>query len=163
MQPAVFPSPKERHMHRIALAGLLCLALPSAASAEERATTREAEMMVHKAVEYLRANGKEKAFAVFSDPKGQFTYRDIYVAVIDLTGKCLAHGVDGARIGKNVMEDRDADGKLFVKERIEIAKKAGKGWADYKYKNPTSGKIEQKVSYFERVDDVLVTCGVYRP
>ncbi|MFO0582234.1 MAG: cache domain-containing protein [Anaeromyxobacter sp.] len=141
----------------------LVLCLPLFAAAQERATTKEAEAMVHRAVEYLNKEGKEKAFATFSDPKGAFTFRDLYIMVYDLDGKCVAHGAKKERIGKNLLEEKDADGKLFVKERVELAKKAGKGWQEYKFMNPATKQVEHKVAYLEKVGDVIVVCGAYKP
>jgi signal transduction histidine kinase len=145
------------------LALALFASLPLAALAQDRATTKEAEAMVHRAVEFLNKEGKDKAFATFSDPSGPFTYRDLYIMVYDLEGKCVAHGAKKERIGKDLAGDKDADGKLFVKERIEIAKKDGKGWQEYKFQNPATKKVEQKVAYLERVGDVIVACGAYKP
>ncbi len=144
------------------VAGLL-LALPLVAPAEDRATTKEAETLVHRAVEYLKKEGAEKAYATFSDPKGSFAFRDLYITVYDLGGKCLAHGAKKERVGKSLLEDKDPDGKQFVKERIEIARKDGKGWQEYKFQNPATKQVERKVAYLERVGDVIVVCGAYRP
>jgi cytochrome c len=145
------------------LAAALFLSLPLAALAQERASTKEAEAMVHRAVEFLNKEGKEKAFATFSDPKGAFTYRDLYIVVYDLDGKCLAHGSKKERVGKSFLEEKDADGKQFVKERVEIAKKSGKGWQEYKFQNPATKAVEHKVAYLEKVGDVIVVCGAYKP
>jgi len=145
----------------VAVAVLACL-LPAAALAQEYATTKEAEMMVHQAVAFLKKEGKEKAFAVFDDPKGRFTYRDLYVMVYDMKGTCLSHGAKKERIGKNFIDEKDVEGKQFVKERIQIAKDHGKGWQEYKFQNPVTKQVEQKVSYFERVGDVVVCCGAYK-
>jgi hypothetical protein len=49
-----------------------------------------------------------------------------------------------------------------VKERVEIAKRNGKGWQEYKFQNPLTKRVEQKVAYFERVGDVIVLCGAYK-
>ncbi len=38
----------------------------------------------------------------------------------------------------------------------------GKGWTEYKFQNPATGKVEQKVAYAERVGDVVVLCGAYK-
>jgi cytochrome c len=119
--------------------------------------------MVHKAVEHLKKDGKEKAFATFNDPKGAFSFRDLYITVYDLNGVCLAHGAKKERIGKNLLEEKDADGKLFVKERVELARKDGKGWQQYKFQNPATKKVELKVAYFEKLDDVIVVSGAYKP
>ena len=148
---------------RHAVAATVLLALVSTAGAADRATPKEAEAMVHKAVDYLKKEGKEKAFAVFNDPAGPFTYRDLYIMVYDPTGTCLAHGAKKERVGKNLAEEKDPDGKLFVKERLEIARRDGKGWQQYKFMNPADKKVELKVVYFEQVGDVIVVSGAYKP
>jgi signal transduction histidine kinase len=57
----------------------------------------------------------------------------------------------------------DTDGKLFRKEIIELGKsKAEGGWVDYKYKNPASGKIEQKTSFVKKGGDLIFVCGIYK-
>jgi single cache domain-containing protein len=103
------------------------------------------------------------AFVVFSDPHGPFTYRDLYMTVYDLEGKCLAHGAKKVRIGKSLVDDRDADGKLFVRERVELARKAPKGWQEYEFVNPATKRIEDKVAYFEVVDGLILLSGAYKP
>jgi cytochrome c len=150
-------------MMRLALALAALLAFTPAALADERATPKEAEAMVHKAIEFLKKEGKEKAFAAFDDTKGPFTYRDLYIMVYDLKGTCLAHGAKKERVGNSLVEEKDADGKQFVKERLEIVAKDGKGWQQYKFQNPATRKVEVKVAYFEKVEDVIVVSGAYKP
>jgi signal transduction histidine kinase len=58
---------------------------------------------------------------------------------------------------------KDPDGKAYVKERIDIANKDGKGWQDYKFTNPLTKKIEPKTTYLEKVDDMIICCGAYKP
>ena len=65
-------------------------------------------------------------------------------------------------VGKDLIDVPDADGKLFRREIIELAKTKGKGWVDYKYKNPTSGKVEAKTTYIQLVDDVVLEAGIYK-
>ncbi len=74
----------------------------------------------------------------------------------------LAHPTNPKLIGKAMLDVPDPDGKLFRKERVELAGGKGKGWVDYKYKNPVSNKIEQKSAYVLKVDDVIISVGVYR-
>ncbi len=153
-----------RTLLAVAVAALVFAAsLPGTAAADEpRASTREAQLLVKKAVEFYRKNGREKALAAFSDPKGPFTFRDLYITAYDLTGKCVAHGQKPERVGKNLLGDKDPDGKAFVAERIETAKASGNGWQQYKFMNPVDKKVEDKVAYFEKVDDVVISCGAYR-
>lgn len=145
------------------LAALALLVLPFTALAEERATTTDAEQMVHRAVAFYKQVGKEKALAEFSNPKGKFVYRDIYITAFDFNETCLAHGGNASRVGKNFINETDPDGKNWHTERLKLAKEKGKGWVSYKFPNPAKGgQVEQKVSYFEVVDDVILTCGAYK-
>ncbi len=125
-------------------------------------TEEEAEALVKKAISLIKSEGKEKAFAEINNPKGKFVDRDLYIFVYDINGKCVDHGFNTKMIGKDLLEMKDADGRYFVKERIEIAKTKGKGWQNYKFTNPLTKKIELKTAYIERVDDLIVGCGVYK-
>jgi hypothetical protein len=128
----------------------------------DKGTSAEAEALVKKAIEFVKGNGKEKAFLAFSDPKGQFVDRDLYVFVYDMTGKCLAHGQNPKMIGKALSDLTDGDNKRFVKERIEIAKSKGSGWQHYKFSNPITRRIESKTAYVERFDDCIIGSGAYK-
>ncbi|HEY7726213.1 MAG TPA: cache domain-containing protein [Anaeromyxobacteraceae bacterium] len=146
----------------IAAAALAAL-LPAAPLAEERATTKEAEGLVKNAVGFLKKEGKPKAFAAFDDPRGPFTYRDLYIMVYDYDGKCVSHGQKKDRIGKSLIADKDPDGKPFVRERVALVKAQGKAWQEYKFMNPATKKVEQKVAYCEGVEGVIVCSGAYKP
>jgi signal transduction histidine kinase len=124
-------------------------------------TKEEAQAMVKKAIDFIKANGADKAYAEISNSKGQFVDRDLYVVVYDMNGKCLAHGANIKMVGRDLLDNKDVDGKEFVKERVEMMKKQPNGWQDYKFRNPTSNQIEPKSMYVERLNDVIVGCGVY--
>jgi len=124
-------------------------------------TKDEAVAMVKKAIGFLKTNGPEKAYAEISNPKGQFIDRDLYVVVYDMNGKCLAHGANVKMIGRDLIDNKDVDGMEFVKERLDTMKKQASGWQDYKFRNPTTNQIEPKSMYIERVNDLIVGCGVY--
>ncbi len=143
---------------------LLVSSLLATAAAEERvqATTKEAEMMVHKAVDLVHREGKEKALAAFNDTKGPFTYLDLYVLALDLDGKVVAHGKNPAFLGRN--DTKDPKSKYgFAARILEIGKGPGKGWLEYEIENPVSHKVERKVAYVERAGDVVISCGVFKP
>ncbi|MDP3672285.1 MAG: cache domain-containing protein [Telluria sp.] len=145
--------------------GAACaVAAPAApAPASDKATAKEAETMVKKAVEYLRAQGKDKALLEMSNKKGLFVDRDLYLSVYKFDGTNVAHGANEKMIGKNFLELKDSDGKEYVRERMELAKAKGKFWQDYKFVNPVSKKIEPKAMYCERADDLIVCGGIYKP
>ena len=150
----------------IAFAALVAATgLQAAVAADKSKGTREeAVAMVDKAVAHLKKVGREKAFADFNDKRGPFTDRDLYVVVYDTKGKVLAHGANEKMIGKDVIELRDVDGKYFVKERVEMMSKSpnAKGWQDYKFMNPVTKQIEPKQMYLQRLEDMIVGCGVYK-
>lgn len=139
---------------------VLVLGLNTALAADV-GTKDEATAMAKKAIGFLKTNGADKAYAEISNPKGQFVDRDLYVVVYDMNGKCLAHGANAKMIGRDLIDNKDVDGKEFMKERVEMMKKQASGWQDYKFRNPTTNQIEPKAMYIERVNDVIVGCGVY--
>jgi cytochrome c len=141
---------------------VMSLLLVSSVFAGDRGTPAEAEALVKKAVAFMKANGKDKAFAEFGNPKGQFVDRDLYIFVYDMSGKCVAHGQNPKQVGKDLSDLTDPDGKPFVKERIEIAKTKGSGWQDYKFSNPTTKKVEPKRAYIEKYEDFIVGSGAYK-
>jgi len=149
-------------MKKVLAAVVLAFFGAGLALAGEYGTPAEAEKMVKKAVAFMKANGKEKTFAEINNHKGQFTDRDLYIFVYDLTGKCVAHGFNEKMIGKDLAEMKDPDGKFYVKERIEIAKTKGSGWQDYKFTNPVTKKLEPKTAFVEKYEDLIVGCGAYK-
>ena len=149
-------------MLAVLVIGCVLVAGAGVAAAADMGTKDEAVAMVKKAVDFIKANGADKAYAEFSNPKGQFVDRDLYIAVYDMNGKCLAHGANAKMIGRDLLDNKDVDGKEFVKERVEMMKKQTSGWQDYKFRNPTSNQVEPKSMYVERVNDVIVGCGIYK-
>lgn len=142
--------------------GLATFGFMQASIAAEKGSKEEAVALVQKAVAYIKANGKEKAYAEFTNGT-QFKDRDLYIFVVQFDGMAMAHGVNPKLVGKNMADLKDSDGKFFIKEFIEVAKTKGKGWVDYKWPNPVTKALDDKTSYVERVDDnSFVACGVYK-
>jgi cytochrome c len=148
---------------KITLPALIgALSLCSFANAGDGATKDEATAMVKKAVAFIKSDGPDKAYAEISKKGGQFTDRDLYIVVYQLDGKVLAHGANDKFIGKDMSDAQDVDGKLYVKERIELAQKQASFWQDYKFVNPVTKKVEPKEMYCERVDQTAVCGGIYK-
>jgi cytochrome c len=134
-----------------------------AMAAAERGTADEASALVKKGIAYLKANGPEKSYAAFNDPKGEFVDRDLYLFVFDMTGKTLAHGANKKLLDKNLIDLKDANGKAFIKDFIDVANKKGQGWVDYKWPHPVTKAIENKSSYVEKLpDNTLIGVGIYK-
>jgi cytochrome c len=154
---------------------LLALAAPAAhaylrASAGEesslsrvpaRGSAAEARAMVQKAVAAIRTNGADAVIAAVNRHDPRFVDRDLYLVIYDMQGHALAH-LNPRMVGKDLLMLRDADGKLFIRERIDIASKQGSGWQDYKFLNPLSQQIEPKSMYLERHEQFIIGCGIYK-
>jgi cytochrome c len=142
-------------------AAALATQVPVLAKAEF-ASKDEAVTMVKKGVAFVKTNGKDKGYAEISNKKGSFVDRDLYLVVYGLDGTVLAHGANEKQVGHNLIDLKDIDGKLFVKERVELAQKQPSFWQEYKFTDPVTRKIEPKEMYCERLEDTVVCGGVYK-
>lgn len=153
-----------KNLFKYLMVGCMALLFNAGAGAAEKGTADEAVAMVKKAAEFIKKNGKEKALAEFNNPKGQFIQKDLYIFAFGANGDGveLANGANVKLVGKNVKEMKDADGKFLIKDILAVGMgKEGKGWVDYKWPNPATGQIDAKRTYVERVDDVILGCGIY--
>lgn len=139
----------------------VCVAsIGAGAVAADRGTLEDAKVMVKKARAYLREQGPEKAYAEFSNPKGKFVDRDIYIYVYDKAGKNLAHGANAKLIGKDLSEMKDTDGVYVIKGLLKVAASGG-GSFNYRWTDPITKSIDKKVGYVEMEGDVMVGSGIY--
>ncbi|MBI5163634.1 MAG: cache domain-containing protein [Magnetospirillum sp.] len=135
----------------------------SGSAAEAEAVTYEdTKAFVDEAVAFMKKVGPEKAFAAFNDPKGKWIKGELYIFVFNMKGVYLASGFGPERTGTNAWKMADATGQLMVvQEIIKRAKRDGAGTVDYLWKNPATGKLQNKTSYVVRVDDTVVGAGYY--
>lgn len=143
--------------------GLMALALSPVAPAHADAppTKDEVVAVVKKAVDFYKANGRDKALAELNNKDGQFAKGEDYVDVHDTSGVCVAHPVSPGIVGLNRMDQADPGGKQFIKEIVEAAKTKPNGWITYQRKNPVSGKIEKKLAYWQVQDGLIFKAGTY--
>jgi cytochrome c len=148
-------------MKRILTASLLFLAMAAAQASEP--TEKDAIAMVEKGAAFIKQHGKDKFIEKVSAKDPEFIQGALYVDIRDLqSGIVLAHPVNPTIVGKDLTDVPDASGKKYRREIIELAAKKGKGWVDYMYKNPTTGKIEPKTTYIQRVGDAVLEAGIYK-
>jgi cytochrome c len=135
--------------------------LPFAGSMANAPSKDEVVAVVKKAVAYYKANGKDKALAEFNSKDGQFAKGEDYVDVHDINGVCVAHPISPAKVGLNRLDQSDSAGKFYVKELVDAAKQKPSGWIDYVMKNPTTGKLQNKLAYWEVYDGLIFKAGTY--
>ena len=150
-----------RALAAIATVALLTFTCP--ASATENGTKDQAVAMVKRVEAMFAKDGPDATFKAVSDKSvAEFHDRDLYPFVYDMSGTCVAHGARPALIGKNLIDLKDQDGKYLIRELVAIANGPGSGWVDYKWPNPLTNKIEDKISYVEKMGNYLVGVGVYK-
>lgn len=147
--------------HYALLFSVAAMVSSAALAADNFATAKEAEAMVNKAVKAI-ASDKAATLKEITAKDKKWVDRDLYAVVYDMSGKCLAHGQNEKQVGKDLIDLADADGKEFVKERVELAKSKGKFWQDYKFTDPLSKKVLPKSAYCEKSGDAIVCAGVYK-
>jgi cytochrome c len=142
----------------IAISSLVAAA---ALAADDFATPKEAEAIVAKAIKAVNAD-KAAAFKEITGKDKKWIHLDLYPVVYDISGKCLAHGQNEKQVGKDLIELADADGKEFIKERVDLAKSKGKFWQDYKFTDPVTKKVLPKSAYCEKTGEMIVCAGIYK-
>lgn len=143
---------------------LVCTALMLAhvAGAAEFGTPDEAMAMLERALSHYDKAGREAAFKDFSDNKGPFVDRDLYVLVMDTNSVMLAHGANRGLIGKNLSELKDVNGKFILPSMVEMAKSNPLGgWVEYVWTNPTTKKLDPKKTWVKLHDGMIFGVGVY--
>jgi len=123
---------------------------------------REAKNLVSKAMDYINKNGKETALKHFGEDTNKFSYKDLYIFIIDFNGNVLVHGAEPGLVGKNQFNLTDSYGKTFIQDFIKTMKRKDEAWVEYHWKNYETYEIESKLSYLRRIDgDLFIGCGVY--
>ena len=140
----------------------LLAVLPLNVALADPPTQDEVVAVVKKAVAFYKASGREKALAEFNNKNGQFAKGEDYVDIHDLSGVCLAHPTSPDVVGTNRLEQKDLNGKAWIKDIIDSTKKGEtSGWISYVRKNPVSGKMQDKRSYWELHDGLIFKAGLY--
>jgi len=70
-----------------------------------------------------------------------------YFWIQNTDGDMIHHPINPALNGKNLMDLKDPDGKLFFKEMDDVAKRDGAGFVDYKWPKPGFKTPQDKISY----------------
>ena len=141
----------------------MSMAANAAAWASAEPTEKDAIAMAERGAAFMKAHGKDEMMKKISAKDPDFVQGSLYVDMRDInTGVVLAHPINASIVGKDLTDVPDASGKKYRREIIEMAAKKGKGWVDYMYKNPTTGKIEPKTTYILRVGDVVLEAGIYK-
>lgn len=124
----------------------------------------EIEALVNRAAEVLEERGSG-AFGEFRKKGSPWRYGDVYLFVVNMQGVVLFNAAHPNREGRDLLNERDADGKQFHRDFVEIVSRFGSGWVDYMFPRPGQAVPSVKWSYVcgTRIDgvEVLIGAGVY--
>ncbi len=135
---------------------------PLAHASKADPTRADAEAMVASGIQSIKTIGMEVTFKEISKAGGRFTEGELYLVVYSMKGVVLAHGANPRMIGKDLIDIKDVDGKAFVRERVTLAESKGKFWHEYRFPNPVTKVIEEKLTYCMRQQDFIVCGGIYK-
>jgi len=133
-------------------------------SAPTSEKAKQIEGLVNKAAALIESKGKA-AFPELRKKDTEWFSGDTYLFVYDLKSNVLLNAAFPAREGTNTTGQKDANGKLFHHEFIQVAESKGSGWVEYMFPKPGQSQPSQKWAYVKavKVDGVpsLVASGFY--
>lgn len=139
------------------------LSMPAALWAAGKPTQDDARTVALKAAAFVKDNGLDAARKAF-DTDGEFKFGEIYVNVISDKGVRLIYPPAPAGENVDALEAQDIDGKYLIKDIITLAQTKGEGWTQYRWTNPETRKIGDKVTFVKAVPErgVIVYVGIYK-
>ncbi|WP_201194046.1 cache domain-containing protein [Pseudomonas fluorescens] len=128
-----------------------------------RASAEQAMALLNKAAADLTRDEKGTLTAINS-LKGGYLQDDLYVFVVDLdTQRYVAHGTTLRLVNTDFGKIKDPEGKPVGEPILALIAKQDYGEYAYKWKNPVTGKVEDKHAYLKKVGHFLVAVGYYSP
>jgi signal transduction histidine kinase len=121
----------------------------------------DAQALVKRAVAHRAKTSPQNFLRDITDAAQPFHERDMYVFVLDSEGQYLAFGGNPAKVGTRVQDVPGIDGNQLI-QRITAQADECPGWVEYDITNPTTGAVQTKISFVQKVDEVYVGCGVYK-
>ncbi len=127
----------------------------------QQGSAEEAQALVGRAIAHRQRTSQDSFLRDITNPAKGFHDRDMYVFVLDSNGKYLAFGGNAAKVGTRVQDIAGIDGAGLLESIVEQAQREP-GWVEYDIANPTTGKVQTKMSYVHMVDGLYAGCGVYK-
>src|ERR1700722_12021338 len=137
------------------LSTVALLVMLTAASAAEvpppSEQSRAVEALVSKAAAAVEKEGKTAAFTQFRKKNSEWLHGDTYLYAYDSKGNVLLNAAFPQREGTNIAGQKDANGKPFQDEILQIAATEGSGWASYMFPKPGQTEPSRKWAYVKKV------------
>lgn len=128
-----------------------------------RATPEHARALRNKAVKALE-NDPVGTLKAINAMQGGFLQDDLYVFVVDLdTQRYVAHGTTPRLVNTDFSKIKDPDGKPVGEPILAVMAEQDQGEYKYRWKNPVTGKVENKHAYLRKTGHFMVAVGYYSP
>ncbi len=125
-------------------------------------TADQARQLVFDAMLHLRTVGLAQALLDFHDKHGSFIDRDLYVFILDRTGRYVVHGAMPDRDGTLLSDVHGSDAEKMLSDAWTLCDTEQGGWVSQTVLNELTGTVQAKSSYVVPVDDnLLLGCGCY--
>lgn len=134
-----------------------------ALAAGEHGSRDEAKALCDAAAAHIKKVGIDQAAKDFATDRAKWMPKDLFPFVQEFAGPMRFH-INDKLIGKNTLAVKDASGREFAVDMVNVAKSGKPGWVDYEWAHPVTKKVEDKTAYVQRVQgtEMLVGVGVYR-
>jgi methyl-accepting chemotaxis protein len=128
----------------------------------QQGSAEEAVALVDRALAHRRRGASRDSFLRdLTNPTQGFHDRDMYVFVLNRSGNYVAFAGNPAKVGTRVQDIAGIDGTGLLRAIYAQADREP-GWVEYDITNPTTGRVQTKMSFVQLVDDLAVGCGVYK-
>lgn len=123
----------------------------------------EAKALVERAMsQRQRSPSLESFLREVTDPAQGYFDRDMYVFVFHRDSRYAAFGGNPARVGSYARDIPGVNAKAMMNAVVTQATREP-GWVEYDITNPTTGRVQPKMSYVHQLaDDLFLGCGVYK-
>jgi hypothetical protein len=126
-----------------------------------RASADQAKNLLERASSSLKKDPKVTLRSI-NDLSASFREDDLYVFVVDLKShRYLAHGYNVRLLGVDFTTIKDPEGKPVGAPILAMVDRIDSGGYDYLWRNPVTGKVEDKHALFRKVGNYLVAVGYY--
>lgn len=120
--------------------------------------------LIEDAARQIQKEGRT-AFEKFYDPADAFLVKDTYVFVLDTAGVDLVNPGFRNLEGRNLINLKDSQGKLLIRDMLKAVQKDSTAWIEYMWPKPGDNLFTQKSTFIKKVplgnSWVLIGAGVY--
>lgn len=127
----------------------------------QQGSPEEAMALVRRAAEHRHRTSKSNFLRDITDAAKGFHDRDMYVFALDAKGAYIAFGGNPTKVGTRVQDIAGIDGPGLLQSIIHQAT-LEPGWVEYDISNPTTGRVQAKMSFVMHIGDLYIGCGVYK-